>query len=82
MVLWGIIGGIGYGGEIQIPGTTATPTPTPATTQTASPTPTQTPTPGPAAVPWALIGEIIGGMFFVALFIFLLLRRFSRPRPD
>jgi len=81
MVLWGIIGGIGYGGEIQIPGTTVTPTPTPATTQTVSPTPTSTHSPGAAAVPWAMIGAIIGGTFFIALFIFFLLRLFGRPRP-
>jgi hypothetical protein len=90
MALWGIIGGIGHGGDIQLPATTATPAPTPeitptatpATTQTAGPTPTPTHSPGVASVPWAMIGEIIGGMFFIALFIFFLLRRFGRPRPD
>jgi hypothetical protein len=51
----------------------ATTQPTPVVTQT--PTPTPTPAAGAAAVPWSLIGGIIGGVTAAGLLLFYILRR-------
>jgi hypothetical protein len=67
---------------------TPTPTPTPEVTPTATPTPevTLTPTPTPeagiaAAVPWSLIGGLIGAAIVAGLILFFLLRRRRGSEP-
>ena len=76
-ILWGVIGGIGYGGQ-------GSPEPTASPSNT-EPTPTVTTTPGsgttPMTLPWSWVGGIIGGTLFIVLLSFLMLRMGSGVKP-